>query len=151
MTATTTVGDAITAFIALVTNACAGLDPNIQVTDGPPIKYLANDYVTIRGWEFNIEEPATLGGGPNGFQVEEHYDILGQLRSWRGESVQADSRSQALAMFAAIQLAVRNDPTLGGVIRVCWLDKGTGTQGVTSHGGTACEIEFALHCEARLT
>ena len=148
---TTTVGPAIAAFISDVTAACGALDPTIQVTDGPPIKYLAPDYVWVRGWEYDLENPATLGGGPNGFQLDEAYTIDVTIRSWRGTSVQADSRGPALAIFAAIQTAVRNDPTLGGTIRVCWIDKGTGVQGVTAHGGTACEIEFSLRCEARLT
>lgn len=150
MSATTTVGDAINAFVTLVTNACAPLDSTIQVCDGPPVRYLAEDYVLIRGWDYEMQEPASLGGGPNGFQIEEHYEITGLIRSYRGDSVQADTRARALAIFAAIQQAVRTDPSLGGVIRVCWMDKGTGTQGPTSHGGTACEIDFALHCEARL-
>lgn len=148
---TTTVGAAITAFIADISTACASLDPTIQVTDGPPIQYLAPDYVWVRGWEYDLEAPATLGGGPNGFQLDEAYTIDVTIRSWRGDSVQADSRAPALNIFAAIQTAVRNDPTLGGAIRVCWIDKGTAVQGVTPRGGTACEIEFSLRCEARLT
>jgi hypothetical protein len=103
----------------------------------------------LTGWE-NEHSPATLGGGPRGFQVEEVYDLTGLIRCFRGDSI-VTARTQALLIFAAVEAQVRADPQLGGAIRVCWITRSTGKLGPTNKGGTACEIDFALHCEARIT
>lgn len=144
--ATTTIPNAITALLAVIE---AAVPTGTQVSDGAPVEYTAPNAVYIDGWTSN-QAPASLAASPS-FQVEEDYEIEGTIRAYQGDVDQAASRTTAFALFKAIQTGIRADPRLGGAVRVAWITKNDGAQGGTDIGGVATEIDFAVHCEARIS
>ena len=119
-----------------------------QLCDGMPGEYPSAAFVALLGWKLE-GAPATLGG-PVRFGVEEHYTIAMLARGYAGDSMSA-ARLVASQLFDAVQSTVRADPTFGGAIRVSWVESADAQQGPTTPSGWACEIEVAVHCEARLS
>lgn len=146
MTTTTTTVDAAIAY--LVSALPANMPANSEVVDGVPTEYTSALMVAVTGWELD-QAPATLGG-PIRFQVEETYTVTLAVRAFVPDSMQA-ARSAYISLYNAIQATVRADPTLGGAIRVSWVERDKPTQGPTDIGGYAVEGEITIRCEARIS
>lgn len=119
-----------------------------QLYDGIPGEYPSAAFVALLGWKLE-GAPATLGG-PIRFGVEEHYTIAILARGYAGDTM-ANARLLASELYNAVQSTVRSDPTFGAAIRVSWIESADAQQGPTPPDGFACEIEIAVHCEARLS
>jgi hypothetical protein len=107
-------------------------------------------FVQVAGWQITMRDPATFGA-LDFFTIEEQFDITGIVWAYAGDSSQSVSRLAALTIFQTVEAAVRADPTLGNTVRVCWFSHHAGAQGVTAQGGTGTQIDWALHCEARIS
>lgn len=146
--AVTAVPAAITGLLSQITAAApAGVD----VCDGVVrTGQSSSSFVVVTGWETADRQPATIGG-PLHFSVEEHFELTGFIRCLEGSEDQTESRQQAFAVFEAIEMAVRSDPTLGGAVRVAWVSRHAGVQGPADGSrGNGTQIDFTVFCEARL-
>lgn len=129
----------------LVANLPAALGSSVQVFDGIPTQYTQPNVLCVLGWELD-GEPAT--SGPN-FQVEEDYTLQLHLRSFAGDTVSA-ARASAANVYNQMQAFVRTDPTLGGNVRVAWVEHFKVQQGPTDNDGFAFEGDIDIRCQARL-
>lgn len=143
---TTTVPGAIA---QLVTLASAAVPKGTVVTYGTPREYSAPNVIIFTGWQ-GVESPASLRDAPS-FQLEEVYEIEGIVRAYEGDLNQLATMATALALKTVVQSAIRNDPTLAGNVRAAWWSSEVARTGQTDRGGVATEIEFAIHCEARIS
>jgi hypothetical protein len=101
---------------ALVSTFAAAL-PNVQVFDGPWITVPDSDYLTV-GWTpaFETATGQQTWAGLGNKARDEQIDVPCYCDSFSGATTVSDRRNAAFAMFAAAETAIRNDPTLGGVI-----------------------------------
>ena len=101
---------------ALVSTLTAAL-PNVRVIDGPFVSVPDGDYLTV-GW--TPDGDTTSGGqtwaGLGNRARDEQIDVPCYCDSYSGSTAVSARRTAAFALMAAAETALRNDPTLGGVI-----------------------------------
>lgn len=107
--------------------------------------------IEINGVDPVIREWASLG--PD-YRIEEQYSIKCRLSVFAGEgSVLTDFlnvMNAAWTIWEALEIAVANNPTLDGNVRLCWFDE-TNYQPTTDAQGRAMAcINWTIKCEARV-
>lgn len=84
-------------------------------------------------------------------QREETYSILCCLTTYQGDA-DFDSRLQeAFTNFELITLALGNDPTLGGHVRLCTVGDFNVVPEGDVKGQSICQLDFAVRCEQRVS
>lgn len=148
---TSTIPAAIDGLLATL-RAAAGLS-GVDIHDGPPMTAENPDYVCV-GFDpldplTSVEGgqvPASLGNRAR----EESYEIVGSLAAWSGDELMSARRARAMALFAAVEAAVRADITLGGTVRTAQIASYSLLQEQTDKGASA-GVRFRIACSARLT
>jgi len=149
-TLTTAVPAAIDALLDLAESA---VPEGVRVFDGAVrAGQGVDEYVLISGWDSESQQPATFGG-PRSFSIEEEFGITGTIWCYEGSENQRASRQAAFAIYSALQTALRSPQgnTLGGTVRVAWIERQSGQLGVPEKTrGNGTEIAFTVHCESRI-
>lgn len=108
--------------------------------------------IEMNGVEPVEREWASLG--PN-YLIEEQYSIKCKLSTFVGEgSTTADFLSvmdSAWSIWEALEVAIANDPTLDGNVRVCWFDETNYMPTTDGMGRAMATILWVIKCEARVT
>ena len=133
----------------ILTLAGSAVPTDTLVVYGSPREYEAANVVLVTGWQ-TVETPASLADYPS-FQLEEVYEVEGMIRCYQGDLNQTATMTSATGIKTALQSAIRSDPTLAGNVRAAWWSSEVGRTGITDRGGVATEIEFSIHCEARIS
>jgi hypothetical protein len=92
--------------------------------------------------------PAELG--PN-YKREETYSIYCTITAYAGDQKFLDRLSEAFTAFDAVEVAVANDPTLGGNVRFAQLGGMGFTPGADAQGQSIGTLPFLVRCQARVT
>lgn len=148
----TTIPDVVDSLLAHFTNvqASSGLT-NFQVTDGDPIAYVANYYLSVTGWSNHHRVWASASGD---FSAIEGYDLDCMIHCWQGDSggtAPAARRREALTILDLVIAELLNDKQAGGALTMSgeW-------QVITSDplqgpgegaGGWGVDLAFTVHCE----
>lgn len=141
----TTVPDALTALVAAFRTV-----PGIDVTDGPPVSSVGQDFVAVGftgdpsedAVTFRFDEAdAALG------RAGESYDVACVLSSTRGDSTFAAVRPIVFGLFAQLRAAVAADRKLGGAVSLARVSGGSVIHDVAGKGAVV-SIPFTVHVQA---
>ena len=138
-----------TAAIALLSSQLAGQKP-----DGSPVPVYDGDMSSDVPDEFVV-----VGGVSNGQQVwgaigtqrrNEHFDIDCMVRVWAGGDAQAPLRQRCFDLLALIELALVQDPSLGGTVNGAVQFSASDCRWGPLDGGRYCEADFTLSVVTQL-
>lgn len=92
--------------------------------------------------------------GPR-YEIEEHYAITCKLTYFTGQGTEPSdyltTMNTVFTGWGQLEIAVANDPTLGGSVRLCWFDE-CNYEPTTDGSGRACgTVTWLVRCEARVT
>lgn len=151
MTIASSVPAVVTAILATVSTAMTGQvaasGSAVQIADGELGPYVADEFVQIIGVSNGRQEWGSIGRQ----RRNESYEINGMVRAYVGGDDQAYCRSRVYALFALIETAVDNDPSLGSVVNGAIQAAPTDLRmGATEHGGRAAELDFTLSVTTQL-
>lgn len=107
---------AVKAFLAAAI-ATQVADTTVAVSNGePPPQNVALDTIFVGDVHRDLLPGAVVGSGGAGW-LEERYTVFVTTQVYRGDAdaVTADTRAYLLAF--AVEAAVRNDPSLGGLVQ----------------------------------
>lgn len=103
----------------------------------------------------SVDPASFVGSGGAGF-LEEKYDI-DVVVSVAQEDTNVDLDPLALSartwqLVAYVESAIRQDPSLGDVVTVCYPRQATGgeVQWAANQIGAKCEVTVSVHCEATI-
>jgi hypothetical protein len=86
------------------------------------------------------------------YKIEETYKIHNQLVSFAGDNDQLGRMNEVFSNLQLLTVALANDYTLGGNVRLCLpVVEGDYLPGTDASGRTAGSLTFDIHCEARVT
>lgn len=139
----------VSALVSTFTAAMTG----VKVIDGPFDTVPDGDYLTV-GWTPDGELTtgsqawASLGNRAR----DERIDIPCYVDSYSGSTDVATRRNAAFTLLAAAETAIRNDPTLGGVVpKPGWAQIGTYSERQEqTEAGLAVGIVFHVLVQARI-
>jgi hypothetical protein len=142
---------AIDGLLALIRT---GADQNIRVVDGfPRFAISKTDLIAVGGkpepTADGRQDAAALGNR----RREESYTIRVTCSSSRGGEDQKAVRDRAFDLMAIVENAVRNDVTLGGVVRVAQIAGSISlfqTDFETAADGVFAEVAFDVDVSARI-
>ncbi len=107
--------------------------------------------------EINKVEPVVREWAELGptYRIEEQYSIQCKLSVFTGQgSTLPDflsSMNSAWSIWEALEIAVANNPTLDGNVRLCWFDETNYQPTTDSTGRAMASINWVIKCEARVT
>jgi hypothetical protein len=137
--------NALPAFVSIAT---AALPTGFQIKEGAIFgPYIAPQALLITGIHFTQDAYAELGPS---YKHEEHYSIQCALCSAQAPDDQASRLLEVYSSYSLISVAVANNPTLNGTIRLAWtrqLDYSMGYDPKFSVG----TLTFEVQCQARVT
>lgn len=151
---------ALDALIAMTTTAVGS---GAVVIDGPaPSSQMPSDYVMIGVGDADMPDPwpdasqgttewATIGAGSGGNppSLDERFVISGVVVSWSGSGSFASLRAKVKANLAAIESAVRTDPTLQGSVMYSRLTL-LGIRQISASAGPAVQARFQVEARSRI-
>lgn len=152
MTIQSSIPTVVDAVLSAITTAVAGQVDNVSaspvvVVDGELGTSIPNQFVQVigvTGWQ---QTPGAIGRD----RRNETYGIPGMVRVYVGSDDQQYCRQQAFYLFALVETALDNDPSLGGVVNgSVQVAAGDMRMGVTDLGGRAVEIDFSLSVTTQL-
>jgi hypothetical protein len=152
MTIRSSIPAVVTTVLSTVSSAISGQVDNVNgmpvdVIDGELLKYTAPQFVQIIGVSGWQQSPAVIGME----RRKETYDIHGMVRVYVGSDDQAYCRQQAFDLYALVETALNNNPSLGGVVNgSVQVAAGDLRMGVSDGGGRAAEIDFTLSVTTQL-
>lgn len=152
--ATSVIPDLIDALIAAAATALPGVDvlDGPQVTDAAPGDYLMVGVEDLdSAEEANAAESRQQWANANYTARDEDGEITCVALSWNGDGDQKAARDAVFATAAALEDALRANPSLG-VSSVLWTGYGSLTQFIQAQGdtGAAAQLTFRVHFIARL-
>jgi hypothetical protein len=126
--------------------------PDVQVLDGPPNVNLASDFVTV-GWSpyKDTAVDATQQFVSLGTQRrEEDFTVACYADSYSGDTGASARRARVFQIVAAVEIALRADATLGGVLTL-WAEMGDCIlhQEIDDRG-LVVGVTFHIHCKTRI-
>ena len=136
--------------LAKTTLASTATSPDgVYVWFGSPLsRYVAP--ITLQVIEISeiTHQWAELGSQ---YKIEETYKIHNQLVSFAGDNNQIGRMTEVFSNLQLLTVALGNDYTLGGNVRLCLpLVEGEYMPGTDPSGRTAGALTFDIHCEARV-
>jgi hypothetical protein len=152
VTIASSIPSVVTAVLSSLSTVVAGQVDNIssspvEVVDGEVGTTIPNQFVQIIGVSSGQQSWGSVGKQ----RRNESYDIQGMVRVYVGSDDQAYCRQRCFDLYALIETALDNDPSLGGVvngaIQASPLDL---RMGVTDQGGRAAELDFTLSVTTQL-
>lgn len=146
------------AFKAAMVAAMQGLyaaDPSVLITFGHPGPQVANFLDAVAFTDLSVEQsPATLSTNRS---REEVLTLVVQVSCWRpgGPEMESVASDAAYGLLEALERQVRvTDPTLGGIVRHCFLESHT-SEGATDPAaltaGRTIEVEARFVAHVRIT
>jgi hypothetical protein len=138
----------IDALVAIFTAAL----PDVQVLDGPPNVTLDSDFVTV-GWSpyKDTAVDATQQFVSLGTQRrEEDFIIACYADSFSGDTGASVRRARVFQLVGVVEMALRADPTLGGVLSL-WAEMGDCIlHQELDDRGLVVGVTFHVHCKTRI-
>ena len=126
-TPVSTVDAARTALYTLINGETAvSLQPALTIAKPgvylglPAGQNLPDDIIAIGSRVQQRSEPHNLVGGGGSYWLLEQYTIDVMVSCYRGGDDQSQAWSRMVALVAAVDDAIRQDPSLGNVIGVSW-------------------------------
>ncbi len=114
--------------------------------------YSAPVTIEINGIEPVLREWAELG--PN-YRIEEDYSIRCKITVFMGSGTAVsdflNSMSAVFAVWNALEMAVANDPTLSGSVRLSWFDEVNYEPTTDGSGRAMGTITWVVRCQARIS
>jgi hypothetical protein len=152
--AVSTIPAAITYLIGQINQQSAVTSPPageaVAVSYGPPSTYQPDDLVVITSSERSTDQLAMIGSGATGWLLEK-YLLLCTVDVFRGGDDAASCDARAWALVGAVETAVRNDPSFGGLLIVAVPSTPRHDLGWDpDEKGRRSVIEMHIACEARI-
>lgn len=151
----TSIPGAIADLVTVFGNACP-YDPNnepITVWLGAELGvFAAPTTIEINGVDAVLREWASLG--PD-YMIEEQYSIKCKLSIFVGEGSAITDflgvMNSAWSIWETLEIAVANNPTLDGNVRLCWFDETNYEPTTDAMGRAMGVISWVIKCEARVS
>ena len=151
MTIASSVPTVITAVLAAINTALTG---QVAVSGSPVAvvlgglgTYVADEFVVLHGMTNGQQQWATIGKT----RRDERYDLHGMVRVYVGNDDQSYCMVRADAIYALIETALNNDPSVGGAVNISVQPSMTDMRmDVTDVGGRAAELDFVLSVATQL-
>jgi hypothetical protein len=140
-----------TAALSAISSAIAGqvtqFGQPVEVADGELGTYIADEFVQLIGVTGGRQTWAALGKQ----RRNEEYQLNGMIRCYVGNDDQAYVRQRCCDLFALIETALDNDPSLSGAVNGAVQAEANDMRwGVTDSGGRAAELDFTLSVVTQL-
>lgn len=134
---------------ALVSRFSSAL-PAAQVIDGPPTVDVAGDVVAV-GLAPDDPSPADATQEAVGLSVRrESFDVMCLARSWSGNDGVKAQRDRTFLLLASVQEALRDDPSLGGIVLGADFGGYTYSPYLTPDGFLVVDVSFRVSVTALL-
>ena len=121
----------------------------ILLSLGDPVQtYLPNDVVII-GEVRRVVDPDTFVGSGGQFWLQEKYNVDIVSKSWTGSAETLVVMERAWQLNAYVETAIRNDPSLGGLVNIAYPSGGTspGPEWTGDPVGPLVEITNPIYIE----
>lgn len=159
MHATSRIPAAIDALVAVLGSA---IGTTVNVVDGPPLDWqdiqLATDAVSEHSYLFIGADPdtATSADGTQDFNAagavsrDEVFTIYNTALVWAGDLNIKQRRDDAFALVAAVEEAIRADPSLGDAVLYSRMSGVTAATQSLNDRGSTCVVTFTVAARAYL-
>lgn len=150
---TSTIPAAIDALLALV-RARPEMASPVQVFDGFPRRPIDNvDFVAIGGKSEPVADGTQVPGSMGNRRRDETYAIRVYCSSSRGTADQKVTRDRVFDLMAAVETAVRQDVSLGGLVISAQVGGAVTlfqTDAESAADGSFAEVQFDVTIRARI-
>jgi len=141
----TAVPVALDALVSLVSGD-AGFT-GVRVFDGPWIVRPSDPDVIVIGWTPDERAPVGFVENPVLGSSESSFTVRGLVSSWTGDDNMPGVRGRVDELLETLRVALRGDPSLGGVVTIATLDAGQFTP-LRSEQGCEALWDFTIRVDA---
>ena len=141
---TTALVTAINTQVATLTDGAT-----VLVCEGPPTLYQPDDIITVGEFSDELFSPHALVGSGGAGWLQEDYRIGVKIDIYRGSDSVLLVRQRLSSLIAAVNTAVRTDPSLGGTCYLAYPEQAHRTlEWDPDAKGVRGICEAVIHCQA---
>lgn len=126
-------------------------DPSVLVVYGEPSTEIPDDVIAVTDTERKTAPTQLVGSGAAGWLFENYEQtvVISCVLGGDDPGTQQQVEARAYQLLAVVEVAVRVDPSLGGLVASAWPSSSTSTGGAAASddgdpSGQGCDIDLKI-------